>query len=218
VCVGEAATTVGTCEACDVDGDCPFGQTCDASKQCRFACSQQGRCFGAVCDTTDNVCVQCLEDDNCGVLQQCDATTRSCVAQQELCAPCGSDDECGAGNLCLRFRLPIGQDRGCGLDCSSGQACPDGSTCQDIAQDGVILGRQCAPDNATVDGMTCQAFRSLEAGTDCRFVGAIVCGQGAACVQDVCTVACTTDVDCPYDSVCITNPAGNNPAKICRAP
>jgi hypothetical protein len=87
-----------------------------------------------------------------------------------------------------------------------------------VSQNGVLIGRQCVPANATVEPMSCTAFRNLEGATSCQLGGAFVCGAGAACVQDVCTVACATNADCPYGTACGTNPDGNRPPLVCLRP
>jgi hypothetical protein len=219
ICFGETPTVAGACVQCEVNDNCGFGQVCGADNVCRLPCNAQGGCIVGVCDTADNVCVGCLDDTTCGPLQVCDTVSRSCVAEEALCAPCQQDAECGVGNLCLRIRINnFTTDRGCGLDCSADQACPSGATCQDVSQNGVLIGRQCVPANATVEPMSCTAFRNLEGATSCQLGGAFVCGAGAACVQDVCTVACATNADCPYGTACGTNPDGNRPPLVCLRP
>jgi Cys-rich repeat protein len=219
ICVGETATVPGTCAQCDVDGDClqGLGLVCDDSKTCRAACNDQGGCFVGVCDTSDDLCVECLTDADCGAFELCDAGTRSCVAEEALCAPCQRDDECGTGNLCLSIRTSnFTTDRGCGLDCSAGQVCPSGSSCQDISDGGVLRGRQCVPDNSVVDTMSCQAYRTLESQTPCRF--SATCGTGGLCINDLCAVPCDTVADCPYGSTCEQNPDGDRPPRVCIMP
>lgn len=59
------------------------------------------------------------------------------------CAACSSDATCGGGNnFCLAFSF----GNYCGTDCSNGQACPSGATCQQIGDgSGNVAGMNCVP-------------------------------------------------------------------------
>ncbi|MBX7100490.1 MAG: hypothetical protein K1X89_22420 [Myxococcaceae bacterium] len=56
-----------------------------------------------------------------------------------FCEPCVSNSDCGQGGFCL------GDVGHCGLDCSHGEACPTGSTCQHLNAGKAPLATQCVP-------------------------------------------------------------------------
>ncbi|MHB1844391.1 MAG: hypothetical protein ACYCWW_06090, partial [Deltaproteobacteria bacterium] len=62
----------------------------------------------------------------------------------DYCATCQTDSDCGGGaNLCLQATsgAPF-----CGTDCSAGQSCPSGASCQAITDStGSPAGSQCVP-------------------------------------------------------------------------
>jgi Cys-rich repeat protein len=228
-----AAGTVGTCVECDVDDDCgQNGQgnanaTCDAHL-CRITCDPSqlnGRCIGAgsaiggVCDPSDDLCVECLSDGDCGTGQTCDAASRSCVAAaggSTLCQGCNSDDECGAGNLCIARTAGgvLDNERVCGLDCSA-SACPQGFACNLIERQNAVIGAQCQPSNSALDNETCAAFLDTASEASCTVggFGGDGCGlaldaNDAFCLQPddqaagTCSVACDIDSDCPTGFRC----------------
>jgi hypothetical protein len=60
--------------------------------------------------------------------------------QGTFCAPCIENADCGGdGALC------VGQAGHCGLDCSLGQACPAGSSCEIISRGKAPALHQCVP-------------------------------------------------------------------------
>ena len=64
------------------------------------------------------------------------------------------------GNICIT--TDGGSTTFCGLDCSHGEACPDGASCQDIGDGaGGVAARQCIMDYITDFGDDCTAADEL---------------------------------------------------------
>ena len=77
-------------------------------------------------------------DDNAHINPYADVAT--------LCRTCATDNDCpGAGNQCVRFEWGAA----CGAECTSGDGCPTGYSCMDIAASGKITGKQCLPKSLT---------------------------------------------------------------------
>ncbi|MBM4396691.1 MAG: hypothetical protein FJ087_13505 [Deltaproteobacteria bacterium] len=116
-------------------------------------CGQCGSsCAGKVPFAASVVCDASGATPACRVTACLDGYVKSgdllCLPQaSNLCLPCADDVNCGsAGNKCL----DLGVGRFCGRDCSqtspSGQECPTGFSCKEIAG-----GSQCAPDSGSCD-------------------------------------------------------------------
>jgi MYXO-CTERM domain-containing protein len=104
---GNCDGTTNVC-VCDIDDDCPMGQTCDTdatphacvmedgcrddsectgglfcdepSRQC-VECTQDPECTsGTVCDEASFTCVKCVVDEDCKAEATCDAAKNICVA------------------------------------------------------------------------------------------------------------------------------------------
>lgn len=102
------------------------------------------------------------------------------------CDACALPGTCGGRNFCLLS----GSSSACGVDCSRGQACPLGYSCQDVA---VVLTRlSCSTANACPGNPTLPCATSA----DCRF--------GATCVGNVCTPPCVGNFcGCLVDADCV---------------
>ncbi len=66
------------------------------------------------------------------------------------CGSCSSDADCGGGNnFCLAFSF----GNYCGTDCSAGQQCPSGASCQQIGDgSGNVVGSNCVPNGTDCSG------------------------------------------------------------------
>ena len=66
-----------------------------------------------------------------------------------FCTPCLQGADCGGGaNMCL------GDPGHCGLDCSQGNACPVGSTCEGLSNGKGPMFHQCVPTTAACGDLT----------------------------------------------------------------
>ncbi|MFO0744784.1 MAG: MopE-related protein [Myxococcota bacterium] len=120
-----------------------LGWPCTGDEQCNA-----GKCIpygdGRVCSQS---CVtSCPDGWGCKGLAAGNDLGFFCVpADDRLCQPCLGDRGCvgrdGQTNLCVTLADgPV-----CGLDCSGGETCPDGYTCQDASSVDGAPGRQCLP-------------------------------------------------------------------------
>jgi hypothetical protein len=73
-----------------------------------------------------------------------------------FCAPCVESSDCAPGALCL------GYPGHCGADCSQGQACATGSTC-----DGINLGKAPAGTQCTPTVAACGSLDTVPPNLDC---------------------------------------------------
>jgi hypothetical protein len=184
---------------------------CDDTQKICVECVQDADCQDAVlghCLPDENICVECYEDAHCAANETCDLDSYTCLAStgRGLCEPCDDNGQCGAaGDLCLEFRLPTGElvDQGCGQACGTGSGpCPDGYRC---AQQGQTM--QCVPHNAE-EVPTCAGMRAM--GTPCDGWDANCGVEGVndgTCLTEngmnwACTVACSADAVIP---MCIEN-------------
>lgn len=234
VCDAETGE-IGACRECLVDDDCPvlFGTAvCVQDLQvCRTACTDNGFCLGAVCDTTTDLCVECLSDDDCNGDNECDLVQQACVPRDlpaaPYCGPCDGDDDCTDG-LCVN--LPAGNfgqtERVCGQNCGTLGECPQGTSCQFVEENGVVVAQQCVPESSAQGVTSCTAYRNTVDGTACSFTQA--CGPEGApfngvCVLEggtgICTMACNVSDDCPSDFACTGSPVIGSPpgsAGVCE--
>ena len=154
------------------DGGRPgvFGDPCRNARECESGFCIENPGGGNICSS------RCAGD--CPTGFEClpignDGPDRTfvCIADRgELCKPCQTNQECDDNeDLCI----PIGNGTYCGEDCSTGRACPDGYSCEDVQVAGAggepITGRQCIPAN----GGGCLPCRDADGdkfgdGGDCR--------------------------------------------------
>jgi hypothetical protein len=204
----------GRCVQCVTQDQCQdigqFDQICDtAINRCVAPCLG-GFCLpGQVC-AEDNLCVQCISDDNCDNGQLCDLALRVCVDApangDALCRDCDqADGVCGAGNLCVQRRINnFVSETACGIDCSTSGTCPSGFVCDFVIRNDVAVGAQCTPQSSVIDVQTCVAVREARAQDACerdRDCGAGNIDDGV-CVDGVCTLPCTVDSDCLAGTAC----------------
>ena len=142
-------------------------------------------------------------------------------------SPCSSNSQCTGGRVC---RAPSGStSKICTVDCTSGAACPTGTTCQnaDVGK-GCFLpvgspdlckfctsGADCPSGRCVTDGVghnyctiTCQSAGACGAGYNCQTTSI-----GALCVPTGnCTNQCTTATNCAPGYTCTggtCEPTGN---------
>ena len=118
---------------CDDAEDCPSGYCIEAAGSARRICTD-------FCDPSDDTCPDgftCAAVGNSGA-----DVTFLCFPETELlCQPCEADSDCGGlSDLCLDLE----DGSFCGRDCQL-QACPDGYTCAEVANDDGDLLAQCRP-------------------------------------------------------------------------
>lgn len=216
-----------TCvEGCRSSGDCP-GSSCRCG-EAACACSgttpeELAACQIGVCDPS--FCARdafCRFGELCGPLPDAGPLAR-CYSdyhpeRRPYCDQCtygGGTTLCGAGpNYCLIDTRNRGSY--CGADCSAGQACPRGFSCQDVI---VVSGlRQCSRQNPS-----CPPNPSLPCTEDSQ------CRRGGTCVKEVgaasgfCAGRCEIDegdqigfCGCQVDSDCSTETCSGGECTITK--
>jgi|GEM_PF-474686 len=201
----------GRCiEGCNGDGDCLLGQGCVKEAIGTLGVCQAGRCtannqcqYGELCNLESGFCVFDTRGDFC---QGCSGGVTS--------------DDCGEpANYCLTDSSdPTGQSEFCGVDCSQGQPCPFGYSCNDVILFGQSLGlpacrgaEACVKENEDDETGYCSR-NTLESctvdedcpegppGSDCprAHVGNCLIDQTQSCEQD--TDCCDDPNVCPEGS------------------
>ncbi len=214
---GDTSVCTTTSRVCD-----------DLNRVCVIECSTGPGTWacenmGWVCDTGgDNLCVECLVTEDCADHQTCNTTLRRCegATGRGLCEPCQADTDCGTtADLCANVQYNFATfERVCTLDCSTGQTCPQGTSCQDVG-DPVVRGRQCLPASSVAAVATCKARidtmdeKECNRSWDCGLVSVndAIC-SGYASSADQCSVICDPAVanDCPEGFVCEDPPPDGN--------
>ncbi len=99
------------------------------------------------------------------------------------CGSCSSDADCGGGS---NFCLPESSGSYCGIDCSEGQSCPSGATCQEILdQNNNPIGANCVPASGSCE---------QTGGTSGGGTSSGACGlNGASCDNDL---GCCPGLEC----------------------
>ncbi|MCA9546715.1 MAG: thrombospondin type 3 repeat-containing protein, partial [Myxococcales bacterium] len=168
---------------------CQNGTNCECADCDAGACSACPE--GNQCDAATGECVDLCAEAMCADGQFCDPATGECLdAPVDMtCQPCQAEADCGDGYWCLRYNN--GANPACGLDCSNGGQCPDGSGCQAIQRNGR---REFA----------CIAQNQCEAPPVDRCAG-IDCNGGVCDPANGECVACLADGDCADGEVCSAN-------------
>jgi Cys-rich repeat protein len=175
------------CVACLTSSDCPnANQTCTAN-QCQWNlgyCGSDADCATLsntpICDTTQDLCVQCVANTDCAQGYVCDQTEQMCV--QSTPTPCSSNSQCTsvpgmpycdtAAGTCVQCLT------GSSSECQRGLVC-ENDICVSSAKDGGTndggeLGRDAgvATDAGGADagempdsGSEADAGRPVDAGT-----------------------------------------------------
>lgn len=132
---------------CVIDEQCPFGNICSIlDKRCVPGCRDDGDCFlgqGCIGGGFGNigVCAAgiCTGNNLCGFGELCNLATGECTfdTRGSYCFGCAggvASDDCGdPANYCLTDTTdPTGRSEFCGVDCSQGQPCPFGYSCNDV--------------------------------------------------------------------------------------
>ena len=159
-------------------------------------CAVTGCADGLVCAPTNNKCVECFEDAQCGEGLSCRGFR--CEGAGPQCSRCDGDWKCQAGTSCQD--VPDGSTACvamCGEGVGSSDGCDAGFTCQ---------GGRCLPDAARFAG--CRALLGLGMACDgddlCREQGL----TDGLCVGGGCTVPCTSNRECPGSLQCLDSVAG----------
>ncbi len=220
ICSAASATCVPGCHS---NGDCTVGVPCVCGNGAECRCPlpdagavdpasydqrlcEVGTCNASTCADDTSLCPY---NDLCvgggdGGLSVCQPDPRTDVLCQNCAGSvaghsCGTTNNSGA-NFCL-IDLTFG-NLYCGVDCSHGQTCPSGYSCDDViilTQSPCGRDQDCAPTGSHCDP---------DAGTGCpldtRCAGAGATGQCAGfCekAEDATTgfCSCVTDTDCPKD-------------------
>jgi hypothetical protein len=188
-------TTTGNCielYKCTKDEQCSLGEICSESYfRCVEGCHQHGDCvLGQVCQ--EGQCVEgiCGDKTFCDYGQICESVEQKCVDDDRgpYCSACGSGSasdphRCGPGaNFCLLTKNDPNLEPFCGVDCSGGQECPHGYTCNLIL---IAPGDECRQDDEC-PSETCHINEGDE-------VGFCLCASDDECPQDSCnefTMSC----------------------------
>lgn len=163
-------------------------------------CAVTGCADGLVCSPTNNKCVECYQDSQCGAGLSCKGFR--CEGSGPQCAPCDGDWKCQAGTTCQD--LPEG-GAACVAPCGAGVGSPNGCDAGFTCQSG-----RCLPDAARFEGCHALLGLNMPCGSDgaCRELGL----TDGLCVEGACTVPCTSNRECPGALQCQDSVAG----RVCR--
>lgn len=173
-------------------GKCLSNQVCDQG-QC-VACTSDAHCTSAaapICRLADNVCVECVQDTQCGLGEVCDNS--QCVASGGVSGDeCATDDECAGDEVCVSGSCQV---------CRIGTCNASGdSRCQSATIGGETSWELC--DSGVCEDGACQDVQECEPGTchsesaRCTNAGKIeACGSDTVCENNVCKDP-TSEFDC----------------------
>lgn len=216
---------------CTLDSQCPFAHVCNTFDQrCIPGCRNDGDCIlgdgcvGASLTGGLGQCEagKCTANNQCGYGELCNLETGSCVfdSRGPYCAGCSggaSSDDCGdPANYCLvNTNDPTRQSEYCGVDCSQGQPCPFGYSCNNVrivpSTESCIAPETCDRDDpadpsgvcSRHPGQTCTIAEDCpegSPGSNCprAEVGNCLLDQTRACAQDA--ECCDDPSACPEGS------------------
>ena len=195
--------------SCATDTDCTGGGNCIGLDNQFSICFQAGSVpLGGACDPSAADCVR-------GSL--CRATSTTTGVCSAICDQFAADPGCPGTELCAYQFTPLTSLCTSNIDprgdapyyvCDNpGAACDDATMCFDVGTENACL-KYCRPGtadcNGIVDGLGNPAICDNYVFPGIRDVGICFsqcgsdtdCGTAGKCVQDVCRLACTTDVDC----------------------
>ncbi|MCA9554820.1 MAG: hypothetical protein KC933_32620 [Myxococcales bacterium] len=157
---------------CGLASHCPYGSVCTDGK-CSMGCFDDGDCvLGEAC--VDGTCQAgvCSQDAFCDYVEKCDDGVCKQDFRGPYCRGCtqrtaANPEPCDAPrNFCLINNRELGGfTQFCGVDCSLGQACPNGFRCGGV----VILTQQ-----------TCLGSAECQCGGQVRYAEA-TCTVPSAC-------------------------------------
>lgn len=193
----------GSCAAgCYDDGDCPLGQICFEG-QCATGddvCSNDDFCeYGELCKD-----LSCTEDRRGPYCRGCTQRT----AQNPV--PCDHPR-----NFCLVNSLEAGGHQTiCGVDCSLGQACPNGYGCTGVViltQDVCYNHAECQCSGQPYFAGVCRLEQPCEpemGSETCRVPDHPDCGEGTLCLVATGTTTgsctCAGDDQCDGEDTCVS--------------
>lgn len=211
-------------DLCTADVQCGLGRVCDLTRfECVAGCRDAGDCrIGDVCrcpsgqSCSVGACERgpCDDDSYCRYGERCleqDDGESWCERDERgpYCEGCrtqpGNPDRCPGEepNFCLLDRKVSYNQTYCGVDCSQGQPCPWGFTCNNIlrlTQSLCQTSSDCPAHGATCESDDdCPGARCDEATKRC----AGKCSFNEDSKSGYCT--CVADSECPQDECNTTN-------------
>lgn len=200
-CEGGVCTDRHVCEQCHENSDCQAGEYCEGGvcftgSQCvnTFDCSPE-----TICDDASDVCVYCVDDEDC-------PSDNTCVAN--YCKPnCQSDHDCRSrGELCRN-------DTYC-AECVDHDDCPGDQYCDPF---GDCRDDHCGEEETgciSDERLMCQeSGQGYEFAAECRVSCALGCypeGEQATCAA-TCNAWATYDYENqPTDGDCVAALDGNS--------
>lgn len=220
--------------ACGLASHCPFGTVCGADGTCVPGCYDDGDCpLGIAC--IDGQCTEgvCSQDDFCDYVETCDNGTCKQDFRGPYCRGCTqrtaqNPEPCDAPrNFCLINNRELGGFTNfCGVDCSLGQACPNGFSCNGVlilTQDSCFNTAQCQcnPNQLRFAEATCTSPVPCDPrlpngqpdpnAQSCFIAGDAACNGGTAGGPNTCVVprgqtegncTCSEDTECADGSTC----------------
>lgn len=153
---------------CTTKFQCPLGQICTGGA-CVAGCEDYGDCpMRASCVNGQCVAGVCQDDSFCGFLEYCNngTCTNAFSAATPYCKACKGIDMCGSrDNPCLLYPYvgdafdnaypysTTDDTQYCGVDCSGGQRCPNGFSCNTISV--VDQNDDCTSSHTCPGGIPC---------------------------------------------------------------
>ena len=174
------------------DGKCFSNQVCDQG-QC-VACTSDAHCTSAaapVCRLADNVCVECVQDTQCGLGEVCD-NSQCVTAGGETGDECATDDECAGDEVCVSGSCQVCRIGTCNADSDSRcqSATIGGETSWELCDSGIC------EDGACQDVQECEPGACHSESARCTNAGKIeACGGETICQNNVCKDP-TSEFDC----------------------
>jgi hypothetical protein len=167
-CVNGQCAAAG---ACTETIGCTFGQVCNSNDTCVSACSGNNP-YCHACDPNNS-------DSNppFGDMQDCGTDNNLCLDDPRNSANCN-----GTGGGCLYW---------CGIDCSSGQACPAGYECSQVVivtpgQSTCTCGsNDCGSDTCQCDEGATSGYCPCTSDFDCNAPG-VTCVDGSCVIGSNC--------------------------------
>lgn len=218
---------------CGLASHCPYGAVC-AEGKCAEGCFDDGDCtlaqicYEGYCTVGGPGETICSGPDYCEYGQSCDNFLCEDDNRGPYCRTCSqrtsmNPNPCdGYRNFCLVNAQELGGVTNfCGVDCSQGQGCPSGYSCNDVivltrSQCGRTADCRCDPSNVDYGSFSCTLPQPcdprLPGGEPdpnaqlCVVEGEPSCGDAPCYVprgQNQGRCGCAVDTDCANDGVCV---------------